>query len=145
MIAVHLYFLKLFGCMIAEAKANGHEVPIDLDAFSRAIMSGRPHLEIRLQFGRNDGAIGRSDLHCYRTDPGGAVFGGWLYQLDTIAVSVLYVQAGRFEERRDIWHPHSRTSAKRLLVADFMYRKRGQPPGAEGDEQVPMAVASATA
>ena len=25
---VHLFFLKLFGCMICEAKANGHEVPI---------------------------------------------------------------------------------------------------------------------
>jgi hypothetical protein len=69
------------------------------------------------------------------------VLGGWLYQLDKIAVSVLYVQAGRFEERRDIWHPHSRTSAKRFLVADFMYRRRGEPPD-EGDEATPAAIAS---
>jgi hypothetical protein len=141
MIAVHLYFLKLFGCMIAEAKANGHDVPIDLDAFSSAIMSGRPHLEVHLQFGRNDGAVGRSDLHCYRTDSGGAVLGGWLYQLYTIAVSVLYVQAGRFEERRDIWHSRSCTSAKRFSVADFMYRRRG----AEGDGGAPTSSVASTA
>jgi hypothetical protein len=35
---VHLYFLKLFGCMISEAKANGHDVPIDIAPFSQAIM-----------------------------------------------------------------------------------------------------------
>src|ERR1700754_812431 len=34
MINVHLFFLKLTGCMIAEAKANGHDVPIPLDPFS---------------------------------------------------------------------------------------------------------------
>jgi hypothetical protein len=124
MIAVHLYFLKLFGCMIAEAKANGHEVPIDLDIFSASIMSGRPHAEVHLQFGRYDLGVRRSDLHCWKHDPGGGVLGGWLYQLDPIAVSVLYVQAGKFEDRQDIWHPHSRTSAKRFLVADFMYSKR---------------------
>jgi hypothetical protein len=39
---VHLFFLKLFGCMICEAKANGHEVPIDIAPFSNAIMSGQP-------------------------------------------------------------------------------------------------------
>jgi hypothetical protein len=44
--------------------------------------------------------------------------------LDTIAVSVLYVQAGRFEHRRDIWHPRSRTSSERFQIADFMYSKR---------------------
>jgi len=39
MLNVHLFFLKLFGCMVAEAKANGHDVPIDLDPFSSAILS----------------------------------------------------------------------------------------------------------
>lgn len=50
--------------------------------------------------------------------------GGWLYQLDVIAVSVIYAQAGRFEHRRDLWHPHSRTSRKRFQIADFMYGRR---------------------
>ena len=69
MINVHLFFLKLTGCMIAEAKANGHDVPIPLDPFSDAIMSGRPHAEVHLQFGRHDYGIGRSDLHVWKTDP----------------------------------------------------------------------------
>jgi hypothetical protein len=55
----------------------GRQVPIDLDAFSSAIMSGRPHPEVHLQFGRYDNGIGRSDLHCWKTDPGGSVLGGW--------------------------------------------------------------------
>lgn len=53
-----------------------------------------------------------------------SVLGGWLYQLDTIAVSVIYAQSGKFEHRLDVWHPHSRTSRKRFQVADFMYGKR---------------------
>lgn len=134
MLNVHLFFLKLTGCMIAEAKANGHDVPIPLDPFSDAIMSGRPHAEVHLQFGRHDGGIGRSDLHVWKTDPGGSVLGGWLYQLDKIAVSVIYAQAGRFEHRRDLWHPHSRTSRKRFQITDFMYGKRDQAELAASDE-----------
>jgi hypothetical protein len=30
---VHLYFLKLFGCMLCEAEATGHNVPIDIAQF----------------------------------------------------------------------------------------------------------------
>ena len=39
MINVHLFFLKLFGCMLCEAKANGYDVPIDIALFSQAIAS----------------------------------------------------------------------------------------------------------
>lgn len=120
MIDVQLFFLKLFGCMIAEAKANGFDVPMDLASFSEAIMSGRPHPEVHLQFGKGDGTVGRSNLHCWKTDKG-CVGGGWLYQLGSIAVSVLFVQTGCWERRDDIWHPHSHTSSKRFLVADFNY------------------------
>ena len=31
-----------------------------------------------------------------------------------------------FEHRRDLWHPHSRTSRKRFQIADFMYGKRDE-------------------
>jgi len=118
---VHLFFLKLFGCMLSEAVANGPEVPIDIDAFSKAIMLGRPHPEVHLQFGKCDGTIGRSNLHVWKTQQG-SVFGGWLYELDTIAVSVLFVQAGRWERRPDLWHPLS--GSNRFQIADFQYKKR---------------------
>ena len=40
MLNVHLFFVKLFGCMLAEARANGFDLPIDIDPFSRAINVG---------------------------------------------------------------------------------------------------------
>lgn len=69
MLNLHPFFLKLFGCMLAEAKANGYDIPIDIDAFSTAITSGRPHDEVHLQFGKHDGVTGRSNLHVSKTDP----------------------------------------------------------------------------
>ena len=130
---VHLYFLKLFGCMICEAKGNGHEVPIDIGPFSQAIMSGDPHPEVHLQFGRCDGSVGRSNLHCWKTERG-TVLAGWLYELGTIAVSVLFVQAGKWEHRPDLWHPNSHTSSRRFQIADFMYARRA-PSGPKGSDQ----------
>lgn len=129
MIHVQLFFLKLFGCMLEESKAGGHDVPIDIAPFSAAIMSGEPHKEVHLQFGVGDGTIGRSNLYCWKTDKG-SVMGGWLYQLDRIAVAVLYAQAGRWEPRKDIWHPASQTSSKRVLLADFT--GKADAPAAKG-------------
>jgi hypothetical protein len=123
MIKVHLFFLKLFGCMLCEAKANGHDVPIDIAPFSQAILGNRPHPEVHLQFGKCDGALGRSNLHCWRTEHG-SILGGWLYELDTIAISILFAQANRWEHRADLWHPHSHTSSRRFQIADFMYGRR---------------------
>jgi hypothetical protein len=77
-------------------------------------MSGRPHAEVHLQFGRHDGGIGRSNLHVSKTDPGGSVLGGWLYQLDTIAISVIYAQAGRFEHPARRWVKRARTAVRSL-------------------------------
>jgi hypothetical protein len=105
--------------MLAEAKANGFDLPIDIDLFSTAIMSGRPHPEVHLQFGRHDGIIGRTNLHCWKSDPRESVLAAWLCELDTIAVSVMYVQTGRLQHRRDLWHPHSRTGSKRFQIADL--------------------------
>jgi hypothetical protein len=109
--------------MLCEAKANGHDVPIDIAAFSEAIIASRPHPEVHLQFGKCDGAVGRSNLHCWRTEHG-SVLAGWLYELHSIAISVLFAQAGRWEHRADLWHPQSPTSSKRIQIADFMYARR---------------------
>src|ERR1700682_6375371 len=86
-------------------------------------MSGRPHIEVHLQFGRHDGIIGRTNLHCWKSDPHESILAAWLYELDTIAVNVMFLQSGRFHHRRDLWHPHH-TSAKRFQIADFMYSRR---------------------
>lgn len=123
MIDVHLFFLKLFGCILCEAEANGNDVPIDVAPFSKAIIDGRPHPEVHLQFGKCDGAIGRSDLICRKTDHGG-MLASWLYELDSIAVSVIFAQAGHWQNRPDLWHPLSTLSSKRFLIADFMSTNR---------------------
>ena len=118
MINGQLFFLKLFGCMLAEAKAGEHDVPIEIAPFSTAIMTGQPHREVHLQVGIGDGTIGCSNLYCWKTDKD-SVIGGWLCQLERIVVAVLFAQEGRWEPRTDIWHPASQTSSKRLKMADF--------------------------
>jgi hypothetical protein len=35
----------------------------------------------------------------------GSVLAGWLYELDTMAVSVMFAQAGRWDPTPDTWHP----------------------------------------
>jgi hypothetical protein len=138
MVNVHLFFLKLFGCMLCEAKANGYDVQIDIAPFSKAIMTGRPHPEVHLQFGKCDGTVGRSNLHCWKTEHG-SVRAGWLYELDSIAVSVLFAQAGQWEHRPDLWHPRSHTSSKRLQIADFRYMRRVAAESTVTDAAVPGA------
>jgi hypothetical protein len=132
---VHLFFLKLFGCMFCEAKANGYDLPIDIVPFSQAIMSNRPHPEVHLQFGKHDGSVGRSNLHCGTVQNGG-VLAFWLYELNTIAVSIAFVQSKKFENRPDLWHPESRTNSKRFQIANFMYARRGVARDDQGDAAV---------
>lgn len=121
MINVQLYFVKLFGCMLCEAEANGKKLPVDIAPFSKAILSGCAHREVYLQIGKCDGAIGRSNLHCWVTEQG-SVFVAWLYELDTIAVSVLFKQRDRWGPSPDEWHPIN--GSNRFRIADFQYRKR---------------------
>jgi len=132
MMNVHLFFLKLFGCMLCEAKANGYDLPIDIAPFSQAIMSGRAHPEVHLQFGKHDGPVGRSNLYCGTAQNGG-VLAFWLYELVTIAVSVHFVQSGKFEHRTDLWQPNSHASSKRFQIADFRYACRAAMNGDHKD------------
>jgi hypothetical protein len=57
----------------------------------------------------------------------------WIYELKTVAVSVLFVQAGRFEHRADLWHPKSHASSKRFQIADFMYSRRATERGGQSN------------
>jgi hypothetical protein len=94
---------------------------LDIAPFSKAIMSNRPHSEVYLQFGKCDGDVGRTNLLCRTTEKEGSVLAGWLYQLDTIAVSVMFAQAGRWEPLPGVWQPGG---SKRITIADFQYKKR---------------------
>ena len=46
MLNVHLFFVKMVGCIIAE-----HDIPIDLSVFSNSLRNRVPHSHVRLRFG----------------------------------------------------------------------------------------------
>lgn len=134
MIDVQLFFLKLTGCMLGEAKALGQDVGIDIDPFSRAIMTGKPHPDVLLQFGTCDGIVGRSDLYCWKA-PGGPVLASWLYQLDTIAVGITYLPVGQLEPLVPFWNPNSKRHGKRLQIADFKYAEKAKAEAQKGEKE----------
>lgn len=116
MLKVHLYFTKLFGCLIAEGK-----VPIDIAPFAEALMSGHPHPNLYLAFGHLRlpiTAAGGSDLHVLKREDGTVVCAAWLYNVGDLAVRVMYAIDGVTNEGlRPAWHP--RMGAKRLSFTDF--------------------------
>lgn len=123
MIGVHLYFLKLFGCMLEEAKASGRDFGIDIRPFSEAIMTGTPHPGVLLRFGNCDGVIGRSDL--FRGyGPTGDIYASWLYQAENICVAVTYAPPTLWHATVPHWHPNSPRFSRRLLIADFRFREQ---------------------
>jgi hypothetical protein len=110
---VHLYFLKLFGGMIAEAG----EGPIPVAPFSTAIMSGHWHPEVYLQIGEGDRTVGWSNLNIGRI-PSGHHIAVWLYRMDRFFMHVIYAQAGAGWERLGrLWHPKFGTN--QLMARDF--------------------------
>lgn len=116
---VHLYFLKLFGCRIAEGN-----LPIDLATFANAILKGTVHPNVYLKFGclpSVDGKLmaGQSDIQTVlRTADGPCAFATWFYEIGGLAVNVMFSDD---EEKRlglvDAWHPKFGTN--RLVISDF--------------------------
>jgi len=85
MLNVHLYFVKLFGCIITE-----HSLPIDIHGFSRAMLSESAHPKVYLAISPfTDGlpfaSAGYSDLATAQLN-GRIVYATWLYTLDRLAV-----------------------------------------------------------
>ena len=105
MTAVHLFFVKQFGCMIAE---NG--IPIDLSGFSQAVLQNKPHPDVYLRFltGLQDSRyllVSRSPLNAIEVN-GEVHFASWIYMLDRVAVNVLYVGSDSFRDRLpESYHP----------------------------------------
>jgi hypothetical protein len=85
-----------------------------------------PHPEVYLQFGKHDGSVGHINLECWTTEQG-SVLAGWLYELKTIAVSVMFAQAGSWQPSPNTWHPLS--GSKRFRIVDFQYNKRAARDG----------------
>ena len=114
MLHVHLYFVKLFGCLITE-----HSVPLDLAPFSAAILQGQAHPNVHLSvWALNDSDAqkfaGQTQIETAQLH-GQLAFATWLYYVGTIAVNVMYSVPG--ERRRGLltaWHPSGVSKLLRL-------------------------------
>ena len=113
---VHLYFVKVFGCQIADG-----DIPIDIAPFARAILEEKPHPNLYLSFGRMaalpTSIAGASDVHAELLN-GQVAFTSWFYQIDDLSVNVMFAVPG--EQRQGLanaWHPS--LDAKRLTFKAF--------------------------
>ncbi len=113
--SVHLYFTKLFGCLVVEGG-----MPIDIAPFSQAITSGCPHPHLYIAFGHLSLPIamaGGSDVHTAQLE-GKVAFATWLYHVGDLAVNVMYALPGQQREGLKVaWHPHM--GAQRLRFTRF--------------------------
>lgn len=112
---VHLYFTKLFGCLVIEGG-----IPIDTAPLAEAIMSGRPNSCMYLAFGQLGipvEMVGGSDVHTAELD-GKVAYATWLYNVGDLAVNVIYALPGEQRQGLEVaWHP--RMGAKRLRFTRF--------------------------
>lgn len=117
MLNVHLYFVKLFGCLIIE-----NSLPIDIHGFSHAILTETAHPKVHLAISPFTyelpfASVGYSDLNTTKMD-GRILYAVWLLTLDRFTVRVMYAEPT--EHRKglvDSWHPS--TIKKSLRVSRF--------------------------
>lgn len=114
MLEVHLFFAKLFGCIIVE-----DSIPIATDRFAQAITTGTAHPHLFLGFWSCLGLpqkrqVGVTPVKVVNVR-GRSVFAGWFYDAGRVAVSVMYAepsaQRGGLE---GTWHPDTGTKVLRL-------------------------------
>lgn len=107
MLDVHLFFLKLFGCLISENK-----IPIEIDQFSQSILKGVPHPKVWLTLctGLHHPSIkhvGCSPVEIAQVN-GRVAYASWFYVVNKVAVNIMYAEPS---ERREglvhAWHPSS--------------------------------------
>lgn len=101
MLNVHLYFAKLFGCLIQDGS-----IPIDIEPFRRAILNEKPHPNLHIAFWyQPDLETGYTDVKTVGVD-GRVDFASWLYLVMPIAVNIMYAEPDQHRcGLRGSWHP----------------------------------------
>jgi len=115
MLNVHLYFLKLFGCLIKE-----NSIPLDIGAFASAIREETAHPYVYLAFEaitdrRHHKLAGRTPVSTAQLN-GRVMHAVWLYDVGPISVHVMYCEPT--ERRKSIahsWHPDQPTKFLRII------------------------------
>jgi hypothetical protein len=116
MLGVHLFFVKLLGCHLADAGQS----TFDLAPLSQAILDERAHPNVYLQFGYGatmGGALhmGTSEFRIDATSTG-VKFGLWAYSAGGFSAMVALVDYNLPKVPGRWWHPRL---GNRLTIADF--------------------------
>ena len=114
MLHVHLYFLKLFGCLITD-----NAIPIDIRTFSEAIQNEMPHPFVYLSFLsvshpsiKQYAAITPAETVKINDE---VVMASWIYFVGPLAVNVTYAVSVKANTKDvHLWHPSS--TAKSIII-----------------------------
>ena len=126
MLAVHLYFVKAFGCLVVEAAKQGKATNINVPGLATAIKNGRAYSDIYLGFGIpkrivEGPIVSGDDLHTIAENDGSLIGAWWHYNVNGICVRIVYVpsrpQAVLLAKKEGLWHP--RDGGHRFVVRDW--------------------------
>jgi len=116
MLCVHLFFVKILGCLIVE-----HQVPIPIAPFSKSLLNGTPHRGVHLGFGTFPER--RKRKAAYITPLQGCElnnqtqFANCQYMIGHVFVDLIYSTSPDYlavAVARDIWHPSHSNKVLRL-------------------------------
>jgi hypothetical protein len=107
LLGVHLYFVKLTGCLFHDAK-----VPIDTSSFAQSILNNVAHPNIHLAFlafngGKFQKRVSVTPIEIISVN-GRPSSAQWFYIVGNIGVHVAYAEyIHRGQELANLWHPSS--------------------------------------
>lgn len=115
MLGVHLFFAKQFGCLIEE-----NRIPLDIRAFSAAILSNTAHPNLFLSFHavrdvRMHRIAGHSKVDVLDV-LGKPIWANWFYDLGPISVRVIWATPlARNKALMQAWHPSRPSKLLRIF------------------------------
>ncbi len=119
MLAVHLYFLKLFGCI-----ATDRCIPLPISEFASAIRDGNPHPNIWISVGTSSQRQEIKQAGCTEIQTamrnGRIAFAIWTYYVGNVDINIMFALPG--EDRSglvDAWNPVR--ANKVLIIAKARY------------------------
>jgi hypothetical protein len=126
MLRTHLYFVKKLGCLVMEARNRGMDMPLDLAAASKAILTGTTHPHLYLKFGRrlkDMPPIFRTKVDGIQDNTTSRMVGiEWCQYYGPFAVQVIYAERvlRQLPVMRGVWHP-------RYGLAGIRFRSINKP------------------
>jgi hypothetical protein len=121
MIDLHLYAVKLFGCVAAE-----FEIPMDIGGMANAIKKRRPYPRIYLGIGKRDWLpelkmAGPSDVSVIRDEgTGRCVFAVFLLTIGDWEFQFIYAEPGQQREGlKDTWNPVCARRTRQVRLKEF--------------------------